>query len=99
MVLEEPHDKRVDIWGLGILCYEFCCGNPPFEADSNDETYKRIRTIDLKFPDHMSPEVRDMVSKILILNPKERLTLDEIENHPWILKYAPQNRNNHNHNK
>jgi len=33
MVVDQPHDNKVDIWGLGILCYEFICGYPPFEAD------------------------------------------------------------------
>lgn len=92
MVVEEPHDKRVDIWSLGILCYEFCCGFPPFEAENNDETYKRIRAIDLKFPDHMSNEVRDLIRRILTYDPSERLTIEQIENHPWILKYAHQNK-------
>ena len=76
MVSEVPHDKRVDIWSLGILCYEFCVGNPPFEADNNDETYNRIKKIDLKFPDYLSLEVRDLISKILIFDPKHRLTLE-----------------------
>lgn len=76
MVVEEPHDKRVDIWSLGILTYEFCCGFPPFEADNNDETYKRIKNIDLKFPEHLSPEVKDLVRNILTYDPRERLTLD-----------------------
>jgi len=37
----------------------------------------------------MSMEVRDMIKRILIFEPKNRLTLEEIENHPWIKKYAP----------
>jgi serine/threonine protein kinase len=78
MVVEEPHDKRVDIWSLGILCYEFCVGNPPFEAEDNDATYQRIKKIDLKFPDYLSPEVKDMISKILCFDPKKRLTLEQI---------------------
>lgn len=87
MVVEEPHDKRVDIWSLGILCFEFCCGFPPFEAHNNDETYKRIKNIDLKFPDHLSPEVRHLIQNILTFNPEKRYTLEQIENHPWIQKH------------
>ena len=89
MVVEEPHDKRVDIWSLGILCYEFCCGFPPFEAENNDDTYNRIKNIDLKFPEHLSMEVRDMIKRILTFDPKRRLSLDEIENHDWIKRFAP----------
>jgi len=76
MVVEAPHDKRVDVWSLGILCYEFCCGNPPFEADNNEKTYERIKSIDLKFPDHLSTEVKDLISRILCFSPRERITLE-----------------------
>lgn len=56
MVDDQPHDNRVDIWSLGILCYEFLVGNPPFEADDHEATYDRIKSIDLKFPSFMSVE-------------------------------------------
>ena len=88
MVVEEPHDKRVDIWSLGILCFEFCCGFPPFEAHNNDETYKRIKNIDLKFPDHLSPEVCHLIKNILTFDPDKRYTVDQIQNHPWILRHT-----------
>ena len=71
-----PHDNRVDIWSLGILCYEFIVGCPPFEAEDHRRTYERIKRIDLKFPDYLSLEVRDMISRILTYNPSTRLTLD-----------------------
>ena len=89
MVEEVPHDNRVDIWSLGILCYEFIVGNPPFEAEDHKRTYERIKRIDLKFPDHLSEEVKDLVSRILTYDPKRRLSLEQIANHPWILKFAP----------
>ena len=76
MVEENPHDKNVDIWSLGILTYEFCCGCPPFEADNNSETYKRIRNIDLKFPSHMSMEAKDLITKVLVKDPRKRATLE-----------------------
>jgi serine/threonine protein kinase len=36
---------QVDLWGLGVLCYEFLVGNPPFEAKTSQETYARISKV------------------------------------------------------
>ena len=75
MVDDQPHDNKVDIWSLGILCYEFIVGNPPFEAEDHQATYERIKKIDLKFPPGLSAEVKDLISNILTYNPNKRLTL------------------------
>lgn len=56
MVENKEHNNKVDIWSLGILCYEFLTGNPPFEAEGNSATYERIKSIDLMFPPHVSSE-------------------------------------------
>jgi len=42
MVEGRSHDERVDLWTLGILCYEFLVGKPPFEEEKTEFTYKRI---------------------------------------------------------
>jgi serine/threonine protein kinase len=54
MVAGEYHDEKVDLWSLGVLCYEFLCGKPPFETASHQETYQRIINVDLKFPSYVS---------------------------------------------
>ena len=54
MVAGEYHDEKVDLWSLGVLCYEFLCGKPPFETASHQETYQRIINVDLKFPHYVS---------------------------------------------
>jgi serine/threonine protein kinase len=41
MIERKPHDYAVDNWSLGILCYEFLYGSPPFEAEKQDVTFKR----------------------------------------------------------
>ncbi len=45
MVDHKEHDDRVDVWCLGVLCYEFCTGRPPFETDTHKGTYDRIRKV------------------------------------------------------
>lgn len=41
MVENKEHDFSVDNWTLGILCFEFLYGSPPFEAESQVDTFKR----------------------------------------------------------
>lgn len=67
MIEGKAHDEKVDLWSLGVLCYEFLCGKPPFEAEGNTATYRRISKIDLHFPSHVSDGAKDLISKVLIV--------------------------------
>lgn len=64
MIEGRYHDEKVDLWSLGILCYEFLVGNPPFEAETNTETYRRITKVDLHFPSYCSDGAKDVVRKV-----------------------------------
>jgi serine/threonine protein kinase len=57
------YDNTADVWSLGVLCYEFLVGSPPFEAPGQDGTFKRIRSVDLRFPSSVSPGARDLISR------------------------------------
>ena len=87
IVDHKPYDSTVDNWCIGILTYEFLCGYPPFESKNKEETYERIRTLDLRFPPHVSEEAEDFIRKLLVLDPKGRMLLKDALNHPWIKKY------------
>jgi serine/threonine protein kinase len=55
IVVGEYYDEKVDIWCIGILCYELCTGHAPFEAKNNElETYDKILSVDLAFPSGLS---------------------------------------------
>lgn len=64
MLDHKHYDATVDLWCLGILCYEFLVGKPPFESESTNETYTRIRKIAVEFPSHVSSEARDFIMKV-----------------------------------
>lgn len=86
MVAGEYHDEKVDLWSLGVLCYEFLCGKPPFETASHQATYQRIMQVDLQFPSHVSTGARDLIKKLLQKIPDRRLPLESVKTHPWIVE-------------
>ena len=88
IVESKEYDSTVDIWALGVLTYELVVGTPPFEEATMNMTKKRILAGKVLFPadGKSSAEVRDLVRRILVQNPKNRLTLEGIKNHPWMQK-------------
>ncbi|KAI0785119.1 other/AUR protein kinase [Abortiporus biennis] len=88
MVEGREHSEKVDYWALGVLTYEFICGAPPFEdLTGYNATYKRIARVDLKIPPKVSPEARDLITRLLQYDPEKRIPLNEVRRHPWIVKY------------
>ncbi|ESO03733.1 hypothetical protein HELRODRAFT_191942 [Helobdella robusta] len=85
MVEGKEHDERVDLWSLGVLCYEFLHGYPPFEDErGQQETYQRILKLDLKFAPKTSAGAQDLIRKLLRYNPADRLPLRQVLEHFWI---------------
>lgn len=84
MVIGKPHTKNVDLWSIGVLCYEFICGNAPFHDNDYDKTYKKIMKLDYKVPSFMSKTAANLISKLLVIQPELRLPLNQVLTHPWI---------------
>lgn len=93
MVENKAHDYAVDNWTLGVLCYEFLYGVPPFEAESQKDTFRRIMKVDLSFPSTrlVSAEAKDLITRLLVRDSSKRLPLQKILEHPWIVKNADPN--------
>lgn len=64
MIEGRKYDEKVDIWSLGVLCYEFVCGKPSFETAQRSETFKRIARVDIRFPQFLSDDVVDLICKV-----------------------------------
>lgn len=87
MVNNKPYNYTLDIWCLGVLCFEFVTGSPPFESSNRNETMRKIKGILLSFPSYLSREVQHLITGLLQYSPEFRMSLKDIMNHPWILKH------------
>lgn len=81
------YSEKVDLWSLGVLTYEFLCGEAPFE-DTPVMTQRRIARCEMKVPGYVSAEARDLIQRLLVLDPEKRIPLDDVGQHPWIVKHC-----------
>ena len=87
MVKKYPYNEKIDIWGIGVLIFELVFNYPPFSSSLNEERFNNIKNRKINWPQDLNEthnDVKDLIEKILQLNPNERLSLEEIEKHPWL---------------
>lgn len=69
-MLGNEYDNMVDVWSIGVLCYELCTGHAPFESSkSREETYSKIVNVDIKYPKYLSEDIKDFISSLLTKKP------------------------------
>ena len=84
---EKYKASPVDIWSSGIVLYAMICGYLPFEDEDNDALYDKICKGKFVIPNHVSENGRDLLNKILVTDPKKRLSIYQIKHHPWFSLY------------
>ena len=84
----QKQDFMIDIWAMGILLYEMYHKRAPFTGRSPKDIYENISKKRIKYTANpMCPEAKDMIDRILQLNPKNRLKIDQIFAHPYFSKF------------
>ena len=73
-----------DIWSSGIILFAMLCGYLPFENTNNEILYKKITEGVFNIPNYISDEGKDLLRKILNVNPEKRYNFKQIKTHPWF---------------
>jgi calcium/calmodulin-dependent protein kinase I len=82
------YGKECDLWSLGIILYILLGGYPPFWDESEPRLFAKIRGGKYDFNDKVWNEVsfdaKDLISKLLQVDPARRYTVEQVENHAWM---------------
>ena len=87
MVRGQPYTKAGDVWSAGILLYAMACGELPFEDDNIQRLLQKIIYTKPQFPSSMSPQLKDLITRMLTKEPEKRITLAKIKEHPWFSQF------------
>ncbi|MCO5601866.1 hypothetical protein L7F22_055991 [Adiantum nelumboides] len=87
-VLHHEYGPEADIWSAGVILYILLCGVPPFWADTEQGIFDAILAGSFDLTNEpwpsISPSAKDLIQKMLRQDPKERLTIQQVQSHPWV---------------
>jgi len=93
--------KLADVWSAAVMLYTMLYARYPFErpedkalkaGDRTNKILMRIIKVDYFFPEKpaVSDDAKDLIRRILVADPKERLTLAQVQHHPWFQSDLPK---------
>lgn len=88
------HGLAVDVWGVGCMMYTLLVGKPPFDTDGVKSTLTRVVMADFVVPNYLSIEARDLLDRMLRKNPIDRIQIEDVLTHPFMLKHLAASHTN-----
>jgi serine/threonine protein kinase len=84
IINRQPYGLASDMWSLGCIIYACLTGSPPFESSSIKNTFSKANELEYSLPKYLSAEARDLISNLLTWNADQRLTIEQVKNHPFF---------------
>ena len=84
MIAGKSYDGlNVDIWSCGVIMYALLCGYLPFEDPNTNKLYKKILSGAFEIPKFIGPDARDLMKKVLNVDPEARFKIPQIKSSKW----------------
>ncbi|KAK3539034.1 hypothetical protein QTP86_023626 [Hemibagrus guttatus] len=84
----EPLGLEADMWSVGVITYILLSGASPFLGENKQETLANVSAVDYEFDEeyfsNTSSLAKDFIARLLIKDPKKRMTIQDSLQHPWI---------------
>ncbi|OTB15366.1 hypothetical protein K445DRAFT_117549 [Daldinia sp. EC12] len=78
---------KTDLWSLGVILYACMCNVLPFEDDNVHQLLAKIKRGQYHVPSFIGREARDLIGRLLTINPDERISIRGIWQHPLLRRY------------
>ena len=89
VLTKQGYGKEADLWSIGVILFLLLLGKLPFDADTHDEIIKSTIQGKLKPPsswNNLTEEAKDIITKLLTRDTKQRITAKDALKHPWFKK-------------
>ena len=81
---------EVDVWSCGVILYALLCGTLPFDDESIPNLFKKIKSGMYALPAHLPPPAKELIMRMLVVDPMKRYTIGDIRAHPWFQQKLPE---------